>query len=250
VHVTSKNGVTYEGIFHASSVADNDLGVALKMAYKIEVDGKRTFCENLVILGKDVLGISAFNLNIVAESKAEQEKFMTDYNEEIYTTVIDKSDPKYKERELLAAKLAKEIESASTSNLHIAEERNLAIQGKELDEEDLYGAVLRDPATAKTTRQKSVTNVISPTSEKPQPTGKYVAKIPEFQKSKSVRDATAVTSIINQETVKSKDTIQKDSHKQKKAPRVGEGECFHPYICVDRRHSLLKILTYSRRLHV
>ena len=34
----------------------------------------------------------------------------TDFNEEDYTTKLDKSDPKFKEREAKAIRLAKEIE--------------------------------------------------------------------------------------------------------------------------------------------
>lgn len=61
----------------------------------------------------------------------------TDYDENIYTTAIDKSHPMYKQRLAEADKKAKEIERSVTNNAHVAEERitdNLTGDGG--DEED------------------------------------------------------------------------------------------------------------------
>eukprot|EP00736_Rhodelphis_marinus_P001914 Rmarinus@m.22323 len=74
----------------------------------------------------------------------------TTYEEEIYTTKLDHSkiDPATRQE---AAKLAREIEAEgrrSTGwlgrNVHVREERGLEVTG--VDEEDLYGAVVRDKA--------------------------------------------------------------------------------------------------------
>ena len=49
----------------------------------------------------------------------------TTYDENIYTTVIDKSHPQYKERLAKADKAAKEIENSATTTSHHAEERQM-----------------------------------------------------------------------------------------------------------------------------
>jgi PAB1-binding protein PBP1 len=63
----------------------------------------------------------------------------TDYDENIYTTSIDRSHPQYKQRMAEAERKAREIEGSVATNSHIAEERitdNLAIDNSGLDEED------------------------------------------------------------------------------------------------------------------
>lgn len=63
----------------------------------------------------------------------------TDYDENIYTTKIDKSHPQYKQRLAQAEKKAREIERSATTNSHVAEERirdNLTADDKGGDEED------------------------------------------------------------------------------------------------------------------
>lgn len=63
----------------------------------------------------------------------------TDYDENIYTTTIDKSHPQYKQRVAEAEKKAREIERSTTNNAHVAEERitdNLSVNDNGLDEED------------------------------------------------------------------------------------------------------------------
>ncbi|RDW62693.1 hypothetical protein BP5796_10995 [Coleophoma crateriformis] len=70
----------------------------------------------------------------------------TDYDENIYTTAIDKSHPQYKQRLAEADRKAKEIERSAATNSHVAEERitdNLKAGSNGLDEEDKYSGVLR-----------------------------------------------------------------------------------------------------------
>jgi PAB1-binding protein PBP1 len=47
----------------------------------------------------------------------------TDYDENIYTTTIDKSHPQYKQRVAEAERKAREIERSAATNSHVAEER-------------------------------------------------------------------------------------------------------------------------------
>jgi hypothetical protein len=67
----------------------------------------------------------------------------TDYDEEIYTTKLDRSTADYKKRERHADRIASEILSKTSSNPHIAEERNNAAAGDGKDEEEKYSGVVR-----------------------------------------------------------------------------------------------------------
>ena len=65
----------------------------------------------------------------------------TDYDENIYTTKIDKNHPQYKQRLADAEKKAREIERSMASNPHVAEERitdHVSTEDNRLDEEDKY----------------------------------------------------------------------------------------------------------------
>ncbi|OBZ72487.1 Uncharacterized protein C21B10.03c [Grifola frondosa] len=66
------------------------------------------------------------------------------FDEDAYTTKLDRNAPDFKERERKALQLANEIMGSSTTNVHIAEERvmNLA-NDNSTNEEDKYGAVVR-----------------------------------------------------------------------------------------------------------
>ena len=57
----------------------------------------------------------------------------TDYDENIYTTTINRDDPQYLTKEREAARLAREIESSTSNNTHVREERGVDDSG--LDEE-------------------------------------------------------------------------------------------------------------------
>ncbi|KAI1147804.1 hypothetical protein F4825DRAFT_465387 [Nemania diffusa] len=70
----------------------------------------------------------------------------TTYDENIYTTPIDKSHPQYKERFAKAEKTAKEIEGSATTTAHHAEERQMNFSGDNDvgdDEEEKYSGVKR-----------------------------------------------------------------------------------------------------------
>lgn len=80
---------------------------------------------------------------VVWDQFAENERrfgIKTDYDENIYTTTIDKSHPQYKQRMADADKKAKEIINKAASNSHVAEERIQDNVGGEdgVDEEEKY----------------------------------------------------------------------------------------------------------------
>ncbi|ROW02562.1 hypothetical protein VPNG_07860 [Cytospora leucostoma] len=79
---------------------------------------------------------------------ANEEKFglKTDYDENIYTTAIDRSAPSYKARMANAERLARQIERSAPVSSHVAEERIMDYVGGAdggLDEEDKYSGVKR-----------------------------------------------------------------------------------------------------------
>ncbi|KAL4781535.1 hypothetical protein BJX76DRAFT_13807 [Aspergillus varians] len=65
------------------------------------------------------------------------------YNEDMYTTRINRSDPAYKQKEAEAARIAREIETSEIDNAHVREERGLQAPDAG-DEEDKYSGVRRD----------------------------------------------------------------------------------------------------------
>ena len=68
----------------------------------------------------------------------------TSYQEELYTTSLDRNAHNYAERAAEARRIADEIEGrAADGNLHLAEERGQVQTGAdEMDEEDRYSSVL------------------------------------------------------------------------------------------------------------
>ncbi|KAJ7284976.1 hypothetical protein C8J57DRAFT_1709285 [Mycena rebaudengoi] len=67
----------------------------------------------------------------------------TSFDEDAYTTKLDRNGPNFKERERKAQQIANEIVGAGSSNPHIAEERNQTVDDSGVNEEDKYGAVVR-----------------------------------------------------------------------------------------------------------
>ncbi|KAM5445187.1 poly(A)-binding protein binding protein [Microsporum audouinii] len=90
------------------------------------------------------------------------------YDENIYTTRIDRSDPSYKHKEAEAARIAREIESSNTDNVHMREERG-HVQHDDIDEEAKYSGVRRD-ASAVAPLPSGQPNKYMPPARRP-PTG-------------------------------------------------------------------------------
>jgi hypothetical protein len=101
----------------------------------------------------------------------------TDYDENYYTTTLDKSSEFYKLKIREAARIADEIEKRPTTNVHILEERGFRVES-ELDEEEKYSSVIRQQAA-------STTNAT---------TGKYVPPQRRGQADKNNTSAPASTS--------------------------------------------------------
>jgi hypothetical protein len=75
----------------------------------------------------------------------------TSFDENIYTIPLDRSTKDYKARETEAEKIAEQIMSTvagKSGNIHLAEERGEEIDDSGMDEEDKYGAVVRDSEAA------------------------------------------------------------------------------------------------------
>ena len=68
--------------------------------------------------------------------QANEQKFglKSDYNENIYTTTIDKSNPLYRQREAEAERIAQEIEGTSADNSKA--DGGFTTEGDGLDEEE------------------------------------------------------------------------------------------------------------------
>jgi hypothetical protein len=66
------------------------------------------------------------------------------YDENLYTTTINRNDPSFKRREAEAERIAREIEGATSTNAHVREERGQALEQDDGDEEEKYSGVRRD----------------------------------------------------------------------------------------------------------
>ena len=85
---------------------------------------------------------------------ANQEKFgvKTSYDENLYTTKLDK-DKIDQAKIKHAERIAREIEGQTTTNIHLAEERNQKL-ALDFDEEDLYSGVLDKSGKDKAAREE------------------------------------------------------------------------------------------------
>lgn len=72
----------------------------------------------------------------------------TDFDEELYTTSLDRSTPEFKRLEKDAERIAREIQHSYSGNLHVSEERKQDITDNDaLDEEERYSSVIRNPSS-------------------------------------------------------------------------------------------------------
>jgi len=67
----------------------------------------------------------------------------TNFDENVYTTKLDRSGPDFRERERDAQRIANEILGTTTNNVHVLEERGHIIDDTDSNEEEKYGAVVR-----------------------------------------------------------------------------------------------------------
>jgi hypothetical protein len=81
------------------------------------------------------------------------------FDESKYTTVLNTKDFTPEQIEM-AERYAREIEGSSSSNVHLQEERGQVLL-REVDEEDLYSGVIRDPST------HAATSASTPAPSKP-----------------------------------------------------------------------------------
>ena len=70
--------------------------------------------------------------------KANEQRFgvKSDYDENLYTTPIDRSNPLYRMREAEAERITREIEGNTSNNAHMREERGVPQEDDGMDEEE------------------------------------------------------------------------------------------------------------------
>ncbi|KAI9461642.1 hypothetical protein BJY52DRAFT_1117025 [Lactarius psammicola] len=93
----------------------------------------------------------------------------TGFDEELYTTKLDRSGADFAEREKRAQALANEIMRGTTNNPHILEERIMNnVDNSGVNEEDKYGAVARGPnAYVPPGARKNLPSVVPPAAAAP-----------------------------------------------------------------------------------
>jgi PAB1-binding protein PBP1 len=93
----------------------------------------------------------------------------TAFDEEVYTTKLDRSGADFAEREKRAQALANEIMRGATNNSHVLEERVMnSVDNSGANEEDKYGAVARGPnAYVPPGARKNIPAVVPPAAAAP-----------------------------------------------------------------------------------
>ncbi|THW62436.1 hypothetical protein D6D25_02297 [Aureobasidium pullulans] len=91
----------------------------------------------------------------------------SDYDENLYTTAINRSDPDYRRKAAEAERIAREIERSAPVNSHVAEERRMnAEKDGGLDEEERYSGVRRETNITSLLKQ-GAPNAYVPPSRRP-----------------------------------------------------------------------------------
>lgn len=132
-----------------SSSSNGGIGTDSAISKKKGEFGKERELHRWLPETEEVPGLSTSDLSSASQwdQFATNEKLFglkTDFNEEFYTTKLDRNSAHIRANEANAERIAKEIMMASTGgNVHLAEERGQKFEGYE-DEEMLYGAVVRD----------------------------------------------------------------------------------------------------------
>eukprot|EP00762_Andalucia_godoyi_P002652 ANDGO_03294.mRNA.1 Ataxin-2 homolog len=97
--------------------------------------------------------------------KANEERFgvRSNYEESLYTTALDRDSEFYKKNASRASKIEAEIlANGGSDNVHLREERGL--ENEEIDEEERYGAVIRNGASGPSSNKKSTPATASASS--------------------------------------------------------------------------------------
>lgn len=140
----AQNGTYTAGL--QRNITDSDLGAASFFRTDADISGNLAMRERELQRwepGPDTevdLSLEESNHSGGWDQFAANEKLYnvrSDYDEDMYTTTINRSDPLYKLREAEAAKIAREILGSAPTDAHVAEERGLKNETDSgLDEED------------------------------------------------------------------------------------------------------------------
>ncbi|GAC71822.1 protein interacting with poly(A)-binding protein [Moesziomyces antarcticus T-34] len=105
----------------------------------------------------------------------------SNYEENLYTTKLDRTGKDFRDREREADRIAREIMGQATNNPHMAEERGHA-DDSGVNEEDKYGAVVRNPNAyvPPALRNKSGAGAATVAAKKPSPAAPAAAAPAKF----------------------------------------------------------------------
>ena len=103
--------------------------------------------------------------------KTNRDKFgvTSDYDESLYTTIIERTPAhgiSYAEREIAAARIAKEIEATASDNMHVRIERNQA-KDVDYDEEAAFSTVVQEPVAQRMIKLPAFANATTKIDNEP-----------------------------------------------------------------------------------
>jgi len=110
--------------------------------------------------------------------------FQSTWDENLYTTPLNRTDSKYQEYEKKANRIAKEIKNQTTSNPHLAEERGQETEEmKNMDSEDRYSGVIRyvPPARRQSDSPQDGQQSDSPQTDSPLQSDNNTSSSPQSQ---------------------------------------------------------------------
>ncbi|KAL8970783.1 MAG: hypothetical protein Q9183_001361 [Haloplaca sp. 2 TL-2023] len=156
--------------------------------------------------------------------QANEQRFglTSDYDENFYTTPIDRSHPDHRRRDAEAARLAREIEGSQAENAHMREERGGIHPEDAMDEEEKYSGVRRQ-GPEYPPLQSSQANRYMPPARRP-PTGKpTVAGAPVDPSIVAMQMASVGTSSVDKKSPskESPKSVQPSATQPEDVPEVG-----------------------------
>lgn len=141
------NGIFLALNFSSGSCMLTVVGATTAFRTDADISGNLAFRERTLQRWQPSAADTDVDLSLEAEStasgtwdqfEANSQLFglKSDYDENIYTTRIDRQNPQYRQRLAAAEKIAQEIEAGSATNAHMREERNMTVEDDGLNEEE------------------------------------------------------------------------------------------------------------------
>ena len=148
------------------------------------------------------------------------------FQEEFYTTPLDKSSNEYLSKAGEADRIAREIMAEQSGNIHLQEERGHKLE-TDLDEEDLYSGVLREDAADNKVSLQDAPKAIAQMLQNAKNSNKEAAAMSLGEMSKT--DLKKKTTQPDKKDTDSDGLTEKEREDKRKAAMRADAEDFNPF---------------------